>query len=324
MIVWLASYPRSGNTLLRTLLYQQFGLESFADESEQIAELTDAAKAMFGYKERPSDWSEAYERARHSEGITLVKTHRPPIDDSKAIYVVRDGRSTYVSYASFHQSFIKEKRLSLLALVLGMDFYGGWSEHYQLWTQTHNPLLILRYEDLVAPSQVTLEKIVDFLGLTRPEGCWKNPFIELNRENPSFFRKGDVHWKGADNWSDLIDGVFFSLHGKLMVELEYVTMVDVEQAIGRLAPESMEWLTISRQLLHDLSSYRKTCLERQVIIDGLKQACDERLDEMKRLAAELERLKQVCDERLGEVKRLAAELERLKGQSLLRRLMNSR
>ena len=80
----------------------------------------------------------------------------------------------------------------------------------------------------------------------------------------------------------------------------------------------------SWQLLHDLGSYRKTCLERQVIIDGLKQACDERLDEMKRLAAELELLKQACDERLDEVKRLAAELERLKGQSLLRRLMNSR
>ena len=61
-----------------------------------------------------------------------------------------------------------------------------------------------------------------------------------------------------------------------MVELDYVTMVCVEQATGRLAPESMEWLTISRQLLHDLSSYRKTCLERQVVIDELKQACDER------------------------------------------------
>ena len=286
MIVWLASYPRSGNTLLRTLLYQHFGLESFSqNKSRGIVGHTDAARAMFGSRERPSewDWSEAYEQARHSDDISLIKTHRPPIDNSKAIYIVRDGRSAYASYASFHESFVKEKPLSLLALVLGLHYYGGWSEHYRLWTQADNPLLIVRYEDLVAPSQDTLEKIANFLGLTCPEGGWQNPFIELNRENPSFFRKGDVHWKGADNWSDLINGVFFSLHGKLMVELDYVTTAEVEQATGRLAPEIKEFLNISRQLLHDLSSYRKTCLERQVVIDELKQACDERQALIERL-----------------------------------------
>ena len=153
-------------------------------------------RATYGYKDTPSDWRGAYERARQSDGITLVKTHRPPIDDSKAIYVVRDGRSSYVSYASFHKSFVKEKPLSLLALILGLDFYGGWSEHYRLWTQAKNPLLLLRYEDLVAPSQVTLGRIADFLETVRPEGCWKNPFTELNQEDPSFFRKGDVCGRG--------------------------------------------------------------------------------------------------------------------------------
>jgi hypothetical protein len=30
MIVWLASYPRSGNTFVRTLLHSAFGLESYS------------------------------------------------------------------------------------------------------------------------------------------------------------------------------------------------------------------------------------------------------------------------------------------------------
>ena len=186
MIVWLASYPRSGNTLLRTLLNQHFGLESLSDESERITVFTDKVRAMVGLKDTPYDRMETYDHTLQSDRITLVKTHRPPIDDSKAIYVIRDGRSSYVSYARFHQAFVKEKPLSLLALILGLDFYGGWSEHYQLWTQAKNPSLLLRYEDLVAPTQVTLNKIADFLGTVRPQGCWRNPFTELKQENPSF------------------------------------------------------------------------------------------------------------------------------------------
>ena len=51
--------------------------------------------------------------------------------------------------------------------------------------------------------------------------------------------------EGADNWSDLINGVFLSLHGKLMVDLDYVTMVDFEQATDRLAPEIKEFLVLA-------------------------------------------------------------------------------
>jgi hypothetical protein len=141
-----------------------------------------------------------------------------------------------------------------------------------MWTQASNPLLVLRYEDLVAPSEMTLGKIADFLEIVQPEGCWRNPFTELYRENPSFFAKGDVHWHGADNWSDLIDGIFFALHGKLMLELGYATMADIEQRTQRLTPEIREFLNISGHVLHDLSIYRKICLERQVVIDELKQA----------------------------------------------------
>lgn len=279
MIIWLASYPRSGNTLLRTLLHQHFGLATFSDEPEeyQVVGWTKTTKAMIGHKDIPCNWNQFYQQKHHSNSISLIKTHRSPSDESKAIYVVRDGRSSYVSYAKYHASFIKDKPQSLLGLILGLDFYGGWSEHYRLWTQAPNPLLILRYEDLVTPKRVTLEKIANFLGLAQPESSWKNPFVDLNQENPNFFREGHAYWQGSDDWSELIDAIFFTLHGSLMVELDYVSKIQADQAVRRLVPEIAELLTIVQRLVYDLSNYQKVCLERQVVIDELKQACDERL-----------------------------------------------
>jgi hypothetical protein len=288
MIIWLASYPRSGNTLLRTLLYQHFGIPSFSDEalSESVG-LTATSKAAIGHKETPCDWDEFYEQAHQSNDVVLIKTHRPPTYDNKAIYVVRDGRSTYLSYARYHASFIKDKPQSLLGLILGLDFYGGWSDHYRLWTQIKNPILVIRYEDLIDPTQTTMEKIATFLGRACPEREWKNPFDELKKENPEFFREGRAQWHKSGDWSDLIDAIFFLLHGDLMRELGYANTVEVDQATGQLTPEIRELLNVTKQFVRDLRNYREICRERQTVIDDLKRTCDERLTLISRLDQEL-------------------------------------
>ena len=42
MIVWLASYPRSGNTLLRQVLKRCFGLDSYEAPGPVFVDLPDA------------------------------------------------------------------------------------------------------------------------------------------------------------------------------------------------------------------------------------------------------------------------------------------
>jgi hypothetical protein len=90
MIIWLASYPRSGNTLLRTLLKQTMGLSSKSDSMDENhhAKEDGSWSRIVGVDGFDSDWTTFYRQACDSGEVHLVKTHGPPIDDQPAIYVV--------------------------------------------------------------------------------------------------------------------------------------------------------------------------------------------------------------------------------------------
>jgi hypothetical protein len=53
MIVWLASYPRSGNTLLRTILKRCLDLDSYADEPIHVESPVRSDNALVGHRELP-------------------------------------------------------------------------------------------------------------------------------------------------------------------------------------------------------------------------------------------------------------------------------
>jgi Sulfotransferase domain len=60
---------------------------------------------MIGGLASPDDWSRFYVEATASSTLHLVKTHLPPRDDQRAIYVVRDGRGAVVSYYHFNRTY---------------------------------------------------------------------------------------------------------------------------------------------------------------------------------------------------------------------------
>ena len=78
-MIWLASYPRSGNTLMRNILYEVYGLSSGEFHREEGHYLEE------DYFSHP-----------------FVKTHLLPLqlepsDSSiRAVYIVRDGRDALV------------------------------------------------------------------------------------------------------------------------------------------------------------------------------------------------------------------------------------
>ena len=94
MIVWLASYPRSGNTALRILLKAKFGLSSYSEYGDPLdIAANPGGSAAVGHVTHGLDPEEFLQEARKSRKTYLIKTHGHPTDGSKAIYVVRDGRS---------------------------------------------------------------------------------------------------------------------------------------------------------------------------------------------------------------------------------------
>lgn len=283
MIVWLASYPRSGNTLLRTILYKTMGLESTSDEVGEIGMSgLAAARSNIGAVEFEGDWADYYRSAMNSDDVFLVKTHRPPRDDQPAIYVVRDGRQALVSYAKFHQRFTSEPFPSLLDLVIGGDFYGDWSDHYRIWSNRPNTFVV-RYEDLVLCESKGLADIAKVVRHSGSVAAWKNPFDKLNQLNPDFFRVGSVVWEGDSAWSQMINAVFLHLHGDLMVELGYTTHVAVIEATRCVPKELLDLVDASRQFLKRQRNLEEICNQRQAIIDDLKLVCDERLELIKKL-----------------------------------------
>jgi hypothetical protein len=128
MIVWLASYPRSGNLLTRQILARAFGCLSASEYPEGGDELA----AQLGVTFRlPYDGSaeDLIAAARASPDRVFIKTHGPPRDDSPAIHILRDGRAAVVSYRHFLGDSEGLHDLSLAQVIRGEVGFGSWSGH---------------------------------------------------------------------------------------------------------------------------------------------------------------------------------------------------
>lgn len=148
--IWLASYPRSGNTLLRTVLWQCLGLRSASVYPNDLGG-NQALSDYVGHVEYGPD------RRHHfpAGNPYLLKTHEPPADKNTAIYVVRDGRAACVSLWEFYN-----RSLPLEDIIRGGHRFGTWSAHLQAWKPWKRPqTLLLRYEDIVDDLLTVLKKL---------------------------------------------------------------------------------------------------------------------------------------------------------------------
>lgn len=153
-IVWLASYPRSGNTYLRTILWQCFGLRSISVYPNDLGGnklLEDYVGHIEREQNKPLPFLE--------NDIPLVKTHENNKDDYPAIYIIRDGRAACVSLWQFYKG-----NISLDAVIAGQHRFGTWSSHVLSWNPWERPnTLLLRYEDMRDNLPAVLNTISEFL-----------------------------------------------------------------------------------------------------------------------------------------------------------------
>lgn len=221
MIIWLASYPRSGNTLLRIILREAFAISSYSlyDDIDDFGNRPEAAAAV-GHISHGLTPEAFYDKARNEKEMFYVKTHDAPCDDAPVIYVVRDGRSVTTSYAKYLNEITKVSK-SVSDVILGDVTYGAWGDHYYSWHlgADRRNALFLRYEDLVTDLAGSVDVLSRFLKV-EPQGKVNADFHHLKKLYPSFFRQGTLGgWGGVV--SDEDKALFWTLNGDLMTKLDY-------------------------------------------------------------------------------------------------------
>lgn len=300
MIVWLASYPRSGNTLLQTILHTTMHFPSYPDESPPQKKILSNARVeeIVGHQKIDVSWTHFYAKMSEQPGIVLVKTHRPPRDLQPAIYIVRDGRCAIASYLAYHQTYYPEAQKNIVQLILGDDVYGDWSSHFIVWQRRQNaPLLLVRFEQLVHCSDVLLRKIAAFTQYDDEPEQWKNPFAELHREKPGSFRQGETRWQAPSYWNDDLNALFFAVHGDLMIRLGYVSEDEVSRALERVNGQALESIaSIARETICAKQSIEKDCQEKQRVIEELHHECVKRLELIQTLEKDCQEKQRMIEE----------------------------
>ena len=143
MVVWLASYPRSGNTFFRVLMNHLYNVKTYSIYDDSLLNQIGASETV-GHEALPAP----VEELAKSPEFYLVKTHGEPTDSGPAVYLVRDGRDAVVSYARYRMSFDKKDaglignltvnrrfRQELKNIILGESPFGSWGDHVRHWNQ---------------------------------------------------------------------------------------------------------------------------------------------------------------------------------------------
>ena len=111
MIIWLPSFPRSGNTFFRILLHHLYGLHTYSgfNSGEDLSLV--GASELTGHRTLPPELMQALESGdratmalyQESPEVYIIKSHRTEsetaINDLPAILLVRDPRDALVSSA---------------------------------------------------------------------------------------------------------------------------------------------------------------------------------------------------------------------------------
>lgn len=297
MIIWLASYPRSGNTLLRTVLKQSMGLRSYSDETiGPRVKFTDYAMESFGNLLLTNSWESFYHEASSSQDTFIVKTHLPPRDNQPAIYVVRDGRAATESYAAFHRDFAPDSKFcpTVLELMLGDDYYGDWSSHYHMWnSRSEGQVFLVRFEELQNADMQLLDKLramVHFAGEVKP---FINPMKRLHSENPKFFRTGQTDWRSSSQWSVEFESLFAALHGDLLLQLNYLEPSEHKLALEEVDKSTVALAKLARRGFSERNSASHDARSKERVIGSLTEVCQERLNVINLLDAEIQRLRNI-------------------------------
>jgi len=199
MIIWLASYPKSGNTLLRSLLSSYFfsnnGIFNFKllDNIKQFPlnplfqnlgiDIKDQGEVIKNYIKVQESFvkkNEVQFLKTHSYLFNIHNNHFTNLKNSLGvIYIVRDPRTVAISYSNHKNTSIDKITDEMIngwymGGVLNSEsssdqtvtYVSSWEKNYNSWKSFDavNKYLLIKYEDIVSEKKEEIFiKILDFV-----------------------------------------------------------------------------------------------------------------------------------------------------------------
>ena len=196
MIFWIASYPKSGNTWLRSLVASYYYSKEGNFDQTLLSKIKQFPRKEFfnNFNYNPKVitdtskfWIPAQDKINLDKNIKFFKTHNilGSINGNNftnkkntigAIYIVRDPRNVITSFKN-HYDFTLEEAYEA---IINQNYYiheskelndfgdfqliSSWEKNYQSWKkQNMFETKIIRYEDLLEETYYTFREIINFI-----------------------------------------------------------------------------------------------------------------------------------------------------------------
>ena len=192
MIIWIASYPKSGNTFIRSFLSAYFFSDTGKFDFDLLYNILQFPSLKFSKTDHPSKKDAAQnwiinQNFFFKDKDVFLKTHNNLLkyegykftsqkQTKGAIYIVRDPRNVILSMShhyslSYEQAYEKilDDKASLLEKTFNNDhsnftYLGSWSDHFKSWKDNNEfKILFLKYEDFEKNVEKEFKKILLFI-----------------------------------------------------------------------------------------------------------------------------------------------------------------
>ena len=191
MIIWVSSYPKSGNTWVRAFLTSYYFTEDGTFDPKQLKEIPDYPnKQIIGKQSLPENsihlyWKESQEKLIKDNKVRFLKTHNALLSIGEhhftttkttigAIYVIRDPRNVITSLKNHMDLDSYEDAFNFMTDKnkighrtknnnVSSQFISSWRINYISWFKAKFRKLIVKYEDMLHNPDETFKKIILFV-----------------------------------------------------------------------------------------------------------------------------------------------------------------
>ena len=223
MIIWLASYPKSGNTYVRAFLSAYYFSANGHFDFSQIKNIDQFPHEKFykqkvnNMKETSKQWMPIQRKINQDKKIKFFKTHSflgnyegniftSPETTLGAVYIIRDPRNVLTSLKN-HFSLEDDKALKMITdkerwlmsnngSFASYTYISSWSNNYLSWLRNNQfRRLFIKYEDLITNKYETFRDIIVFTNtlMNRAEGVDKSKLQKaIETTNFNILKKKEI------------------------------------------------------------------------------------------------------------------------------------